>query len=147
MVSFHAFFAVKLESHLSHLKGFFPSWTDTTCVSKLCFCEKVTSQMLDLKGFFSTWTDSWCILKLDVCANLASQSLHSKGFFPSWTDFMCSFIWCFVEFTSHLNGVLNISLMSWIYMFSHVIIWKAVVILVSLLNELILHVYTCNFFL
>ena len=37
---------------MSHLNGFFTSWTEDKCTFKLHFDEKVKQQMSHLKGFF-----------------------------------------------------------------------------------------------
>ena len=43
---------------MSHLNGFFSSWTEDTCIFKLHFNEKVEQQMSHLKGFFPSWTET-----------------------------------------------------------------------------------------
>ena len=58
--SFDLLFSAKLVSHMLHLKGFFPSWTNATWPFICPFCVKLELHMLHLNGSFPSWTDAMC---------------------------------------------------------------------------------------
>ena len=57
-----------LASEALHLKDFFPSWTNSTCVFKLNL-----SKMLHLKVFFLSWTDPMWLFMIWFVVKLQSQ--------------------------------------------------------------------------
>ena len=115
MCCFKCPFCVKLESHMLHLKSFFPSWTHAMCPFKCPFRAKFASHILHLKRFFPSWTDSLWFFKLELCVKLALHMLHLKGLFSSCTDAMCPFKCPFCanleSQTVHLKGFFP----SWTY--------------------------------
>ena len=103
-------FFAKLESHLVHLNGFIPSWTDAMWKFKSCFRAKLDSHNWHLNGFFPSWTDAMWSIKPDLKKNLESHDWHLWGFFPSWTDAIWSIKPDFKEKLDshlvHLNGLI-----------------------------------------
>ena len=74
---------------LSHLKAFFPSWTEATCLFTLTSSVNLVSQSSHLNGFFPSWIDEMCASKRCLLAKLLPQWTQLNGFFPSWTHLMC----------------------------------------------------------
>ena len=52
-----------LYSHISHLNGFFPSWTEATCLFRFVLREKLYSHLSHLNGFVPPWTEPTCSLR------------------------------------------------------------------------------------
>ena len=77
-------FTCALLSHMLHLYGFFPSWSDLMCVVKVPISANLAPHILHSKGLFSLWITAICLLKPCFSANLASHMLHSKGISLSW---------------------------------------------------------------
>ena len=78
---------------MSHLKGFFPSWTEETCLFNLSHLGKQLLQMSQLEGLSPSWTDlNYGFLNLQIPETTISEStdvsVHGvkKPFncFPKW---------------------------------------------------------------
>ena len=72
-------------SHMSHLNGFFLSWTDGLCKFMWLICVKPVSQMSHLY-FLPSWTSFLCFFQLKYLLNLVSQRWHANLFIKSWAQ-------------------------------------------------------------
>ena len=66
-----------------HLKGFFFSWTDSTCKFNLPFSANLASQISHVKGFSPVWV-LVCVVRWSLLENVRIQIRHWKGFWPVW---------------------------------------------------------------
>ena len=60
-------------------------------IRSIFFVEHPTRQMSHLKGFFPSWTRLMWYFRWGFRAKLESQIIDLNGFFPSWTFFLCLF--------------------------------------------------------
>ena len=70
---------------MSHLNGFFLSWTDGWCTFMWLICVKPVSQMSHLY-FLPSWTSFLCFFQLKYLLNLVSQRWHANLFIKSWAQ-------------------------------------------------------------
>ena len=70
---------------MSHLKAFFPSWTDAVCQFNWDFWAKLTTQILHWNGFFPSWTDAICFFKFLSVANKEQHTSHLWHLSTKWS--------------------------------------------------------------
>ena len=105
-------FLRKIASQVLHLKGFFPSWTDSICPLKFSFWEKLASQFF-FEGLYSFMNRFNMVFKCLFWEKLASQRSHWNGFFSLLTDSVYQFRDCFWKKPSSIS-VFSVILWTWV---------------------------------
>ena len=107
-------FFEKLAVQMLHLKDFFPSWIDATCLFMSLFRKQQWLQMAQLNVFFSSWTVATCLFILPffyikgAFNNYAGRILPppplilSKYVVIEWRPLISIFIFIFIFQTSGL---------------------------------------------